>query len=366
MSDDEDFSDASHALSDQSVLDENDSKKRKRSGVAASEEIRKLREDMKAVKAKMKLLTAEVEKMSEVMERLEAQEEKLLKMETEVRTVDVVVKEVEKDVKEIGIEVKSVDSDVREVQKVVKKIDVEVKEQNTVMKKEVESYSERILNLEERSIDQEGRSRRKNVIFRGVKETENENCMNVARKLIRDECKFPEEVIIERAHRIGKSRKGMLGRKALEPRPLIVRFLSYTDRQKVRKAAKDNLREGLQCKEDLPYAVRQARQKLSTRFEAATRDANVNDVYISFPAKLYVNGELVASINPATLEPYNNRPGVQQRPHTAANQQRDTSGEAWGHNQRSRGGGQFRGNNRGRGSQGQGYGYGRRSHYGDS
>ena len=33
MSDDEDFSDASHVLSDQSVLDENESKKRKRGGL---------------------------------------------------------------------------------------------------------------------------------------------------------------------------------------------------------------------------------------------------------------------------------------------------------------------------------------------
>ena len=162
---------------------------------------------MKAVQNKMKSLVGEVKKMSKVIERLQAQERQLL--------------EVEKGVQNITTEVNNkVKSDGQHIEKVVK-------EQNAEVKKEVASYSTRLSDIEERVIYLEGRGRRKNLIFMGVKEEEREDCEQVARSVIKEGCKVTESVTIERAHRIGKSRRAMVGRKANEPRPLIVMFLSY-------------------------------------------------------------------------------------------------------------------------------------------
>ena len=53
------------------------------------------------------------------------------------------------------------------------------------------------------------------MIFLGVKEEENEDCREVALSVIKDGCKVTESVSIERAHRIGKSRRGMIGKKVI-------------------------------------------------------------------------------------------------------------------------------------------------------
>ena len=111
----------------------------------------------------------------------------------------------------------------------------------------------------------------------------------------------------------------MIGRKAVEPRPLIVKFNSYADRRLVKKGARNYLPDHLSCREDLPYAVREARKKLAGQFDAAKRDPNVNKVYIAYPARLIVDGQLVTAINPATCEPIEKRRWAPQRPHHPTN-----------------------------------------------
>ena len=111
----------------------------------------------------------------------------------------------------------------------------------------------------------------------------------------------------------------MIGKKAAEPRPLRVKFNSYADRQLVKKGARNYLPDYLSCREDLPYAVREARKKLAMQFDAAIRDPNVKKVYIAYPARLIVDGQLVTAINPATCEPIEKRRWAPQRPHHPTN-----------------------------------------------
>lgn len=42
-------------------------------------------------------------------------------------------------------------------------------------------------------------------IFHGVEETDREDCMVVGREFIRQKCKVTADVVIERAHRLGRS-----------------------------------------------------------------------------------------------------------------------------------------------------------------
>ena len=267
------------------------------SGDSAGSTLEMLREDMKTVKLKMDDLAEEIGKLSSVMERLEAQEKHMVKVNSEVIKLDDGIQDVSRNVKKVEAEVNDQKSDV------------------TCVKGVVQSCEARVRDLEEKCIDLEGRSRRNNLLFHGLKEDDREdggfNSVQFAKDFIRSECKVPDEVVIERAHRIGKSRRSMVGRKANEPRPFIVAFNRYTDKQFVKKCAKDNLPDTISCADDLPFAVRQARRKLTARFEAAKRDKDVNDVYIAHPARLIVNGEFVASVNPATGEVYERHPGRQ-------------------------------------------------------
>ena len=99
----------------------------------------------------------------------------------------------------------------------MKEVKAEVKDQSKGIndaKTTVAKFEERVLELEEKCIDLEGRGRRKNVLFHGVKEEDREDCIILAKRIIREECKVNETVIIERAHRVGKSRRGMIGKKS--------------------------------------------------------------------------------------------------------------------------------------------------------
>ena len=224
----------------------------------------------------------------------QAQEHKLL-VSNEVKTVEKRVN---------GVDKKFVENDMKRMCNDVKEVKAEVKGHSkgvNYAKTAVTEFEERVLELKEECID--GRGRQKNVLFHGVKEEDREDCILLAKRIIREECKVNEPVIIERAHRVGKSRRGMIGKKAAEPRPLIVKFNSYADRQLVKKCARNYLPDYLSCREDLPYAVREARKKLAGQFDAAKRDPNVNKVYIAYPARLIVDGQLITAINPATCEP---------------------------------------------------------------
>ena len=326
---------------DDDETEENGSKKRRLNESAEGDELQRLKANMKTMKKTIKSLVDEMKNMAATIEKLQAQE----KEEKEERL------KVEKSVENVAKEVE-----------MIKKSDKAVKEQNEEVKKDAESYNTRMQDIEEKCIDLEGRGRRNNLIFLGVKEEENEDCREVALSVIKDGCKVTESVPIERAHRIGKSRRGMIGKKANEPRPLIVLFQRYVDRQTVKKCAKANLTGGQYCKEDLPFAVREARKKLSAQFEAAKKDSTVTDVYIAYPAKLFVNGELITSINPATGEPYASRARVQQRPRQDEHYPEGEFNEA---RIRRGGRGGYRGNDwRASDERGRGAGWGRGAHGG--
>lgn len=60
----------------------------------------------------------------------------------------------------------------------------------------------RVLNY--RSVDLEARSRRKNLIFKGLFELRNEKCVDLVYGFLHDQLGLdPESVVIDRAHRLG-------------------------------------------------------------------------------------------------------------------------------------------------------------------
>ena len=139
------------------------------------------------------------QELSTAMRRLEAQEHKLL-VGNEVKTVEKRVN---------GVDKKFVENDMKRMCNDVKEVKADVKDHSKGIndaKKAVTEFKEIVLELKEECIDLEGRGRQKNVLFHGVKEEDREDCILLAKRIIREECKVNKPVIIERAHRVGKSR----------------------------------------------------------------------------------------------------------------------------------------------------------------
>ena len=100
-----------------------------------------------------------------------------------------------------------------------------------------------------------------------------------------------EPVAIKRAHRLGRpTPPGAIGPKTKQPRPIIVKFLDYRQRDVIR-AARVHLKHPLGIAEDLPFEVRKARKSLTPELrELKQRGKKCSIVW---PAPLLCDGKIV-------------------------------------------------------------------------
>ena len=97
------------------------------------------------------------------------------------------------------------------------------------------------------------------------------------------------------------TRKMMTGRRQGpgKPRPVIVKFLQYQQREQVR-AARRHLPASIRITEDLPVEIREARKKLvptMLKLREQKREA-----FIVYPARLIVDGKLHQAVSPASMD----------------------------------------------------------------
>lgn len=92
-----------------------------------------------------------------------------------------------------------------------------------------------IETLAYKSIDMEARQRRNNLLFWGIPEVRNEDCMAVLSEFLTDRLEIDAETIcIQRAHRVGRpinNRRNVIGRSVSNQkhRPLIALFRDFQD-----------------------------------------------------------------------------------------------------------------------------------------
>jgi hypothetical protein len=124
----------------------------------------------------------------------------------------------------------------------------------------------------------ENQSRRNNLIVYGVPEAEHETweaCEDKVVNFVQTDLNIDTDIMIERSHRLGRKRQttsdaAHAERTAAEnvnkPRPIIVKFRSWKDKEKVLHAArgyfKDNRGNGKGVAEDFSEEVREVRRKL--------------------------------------------------------------------------------------------------------
>lgn len=142
-----------------------------------------------------------------------------------------------------------------------------------------------VKRLHYRSLDQEARSRRNNVLVFNLAEAEGEDVVQVLSSFIRDKLRVTTEVAIQRAHRLGRQRRDG------KARPIIALLRDYPDVQQLFKNAKNlkGTRYGLS--RDYPEEIRKARARLDADRRKARSEKKT--AVIAYPAKLIVDNRVV-------------------------------------------------------------------------
>ena len=155
----------------------------------------------------------------------------------------------------------------------------------------LKSQHNRLKLLEYRSLDTEARSRRRNLLIKGIPEDRRENCFDLARHFISDELKIDRDMYLERAHRLGRFNLN-------KTRPIIVAFMDFCDVEEIVSASAQLRGKPYGVSRDYPNEIVEARQSLWSRFKSI-RDNNPNKrVSFGYPAKISIDGSCVVDLFP--------------------------------------------------------------------
>ncbi|KAH9379177.1 hypothetical protein HPB48_011826 [Haemaphysalis longicornis] len=147
----------------------------------------------------------------------------------------------------------------------------------------IRSLSQRVDELQEKSVDMEDRSRRLNLVFYGVDDTDQLEKWDQSEKLIQKICKDKLGIqlkSVQRAHRIGR----FTGK---TKRPIVVNFSSYKEKQDVLVNAKKFKGTNYSVSQDYSPETRSVRKHL-WEYGKAKKEDKSNNVKLNFD-KLIIN-----------------------------------------------------------------------------
>jgi hypothetical protein len=239
---------------------------------------------------------------------------KFADLEVKVNEIDNRVNEVESTVSFLSNEYDMQAKDIKCSQDKINNLDQARKS----LDKTVNMIQEQQAEIRAKTLDNEFRSMRENLIFYGIPETpettqpkqptstsglsqdepsiqtkssENQTCEELVKGFITTKLDIDSEhMLFDRAHRLGNPKTAKL------PRPIIVKFHYFKEREIVREASfqkKEKLKE-IKCgvSAQIPKEWREARQKLSTVYQAEKSKGNK----VKFVGEnLYVNGVIYKS-----------------------------------------------------------------------
>lgn len=157
----------------------------------------------------------------------------------------------------------------------------------------VNIHSSKLKMLAYKSIDLEARSRRNNLIFRGLADGFSENCTDLIVSFLNDEMQLDvSHDQIARAHRLGSLAKSR-AKYAVTRRPLIVAFKDYSVTEKIMQAAKCLKGTFFRVEKDFPNEIADARKRLWPKLKAEKDKYPRSNVTIAYPAKLIRNGRII-------------------------------------------------------------------------
>lgn len=153
--------------------------------------------------------------------------------------------------------------------------------------------------LKIRSLDQEARGRRNNLIFWGITERTRHSCVDLILRFLENElCIDTNGMYIQRAHRLGNVRNDKFKNKLDPKRPIIVYFRDYPDTEYILENAYKLRGTSFGIDRDYPREILDARKMLYSSREAVTARENKKKVHITYPAKLFIEDKLIADAFP--------------------------------------------------------------------
>lgn len=159
------------------------------------------------------------------------------------------------------------------------------------------SEQERMLKLlAYKSIDLEAREMRNNLIFYGINEHSfpGQSEANIILDILEHELGFDtEDMLIDRAHRLGQVRHAHKDREEDPRRPIVVRFHYYSDTEDILRKAYKLRGKGYGVDRQYPQEIKKARRELFNSQAAREARQQRGKVVIKFPAKLFINGQFV-------------------------------------------------------------------------
>lgn len=151
-------------------------------------------------------------------------------------------------------------------------------------------HSALLKTLAYKSIDIEARSRRNNLIFRGLKESYHENCLDIVLDFLCNTVQLDTRgIVITRAHRLGAYKSGQR-----YARPIIVNFMNYNDVENIMANAKTlKFVPGFSIYRDLPKEIVDARKRLWGLYKDTQKNNPNSNVRIVYPAKLMCGSHVI-------------------------------------------------------------------------
>ena len=162
---------------------------------------------------------------------------KIDKIEESVSKITLKVEQLELQVKSMENSCNFINGQFEETKLKLNKSEEQIKifnEKTNKFENILHTYQTKLTQIEDSNDKLEFHSLRENLLFHGIKETSNqENCEETIKTLIRDVLRIEKNIELDRVHRIGKASPG-------KTRPIVAKFHHYSDRELVRKASIDN------------------------------------------------------------------------------------------------------------------------------
>ena len=200
----------------------------------------------------------------------------------------------EKSVSNFGTELSKLTNKTKEIEKIASDVETAMEFANVeieVLKKKELVSENKVKELQDKLLYQEVYNRRENLRLFGIPEPigGTEDVHQVVHKFLKEELELEitEDIEFQRAHRIGKKKKG-------ETRPVIVRFLRFPEREMVFKRAREMQEEtNVKVYADYPKEISERRKQQWPRMKKAREEGKTAFFLKSEPDKLFINGLFV-------------------------------------------------------------------------
>lgn len=156
---------------------------------------------------------------------------------------------------------------------------------------QIDAHTCRLTLLEYKSVDLEARSRRNNLIFGGIAEDRNENCIRTIQTFVKDHLNIEYSPTISRAHRLGRYDRN-------STRPIIVCFVDSCDTEYIISVANRLKGTDYHINRDFPQEITNARRTLWPIYKDLRKNYPNSKISIVYPAKIIKDGSVYADMFP--------------------------------------------------------------------